>query len=70
MNISNNISITLTADDIQELIAKEHEVNGYKIDGKISVNTRIQSSGYGMQERDVLVFTSVTCTATKVQFND
>ena len=66
MNIIENVTITLSENDLQELIKENLEKQGFRIDGKISINMKTQTVGYGPAERDETVFTSITCRAKKI----
>ncbi len=64
MNISTKTTVTFTEEDLQSILEKELKRRGFENVGKISVNTQIQSTGYGMGERDEMVFIGITVDAT------
>jgi len=70
MDIIENISVTLTEKEIQELIEKELRSKGYTIEGKISINLTTQYSGQGSNETSEKVFSNITCKASKTKRNE
>lgn len=60
MDITENITITLTEKDLQELIEESMEKKGFKLEGKIVINVGTQTVGYGTNEHDTTVFKNIT----------
>lgn len=63
MNIVENVEISISQQDIEELIKIELERKGYIIDGKISINLKTECTGFGPNEHDTTVFKNITCKA-------
>ncbi len=64
MNISTKTTVTFSKEDLQTILEEELKRRGFENVGKISANTQIQSTGYGMGERDETVFTGITVEAS------
>lgn len=58
MNISKNITIHLTEDDVKEIIAEYiKNQNGYSVTAdNVTLRVGTECRGYGMAEHDVTVF--------------
>ena len=58
MNISNNITIHLTQDDVKEIIAEYIKTQkGYSVTAdNVTLRVGTECRGYGMAEHDVTVF--------------
>lgn len=69
MKIENNITITITKEDIKKLIRKELEKQGYEVlDFKVDIEKKQWTDGHGLGEIDheELVFHGFKATAMKV----
>ncbi len=70
MNILENIIITLSEQDINEIIVKELKSKGFTVVGKVNINIGTKTVGYGLSEHDITEFKNITCTASKIENNE
>lgn len=62
MKLFENISAELSVDELKELIKKAAQAEMGRPVTDVVFNTRTVSSGYGMNERDEVVFTGAKIT--------
>lgn len=65
MTITENVTVTLNEEELNELIKDKLKREGFEIVGKIKVNVGTVSRGYGQMEHDVTEFQNITATAKR-----